>query len=90
MGDHSRVGRGCCINKYYKSQKRRNGASIMCFWGLKKIYFKYGILDPDFESGSRRPLNLDPDPKHGLKNAGFGILYYKKSRNVRTRIQNPD
>ena len=27
-----------------KSQKRRNGASITCFWGPKTIFFKHDIL----------------------------------------------
>ena len=40
MGDHhSRVGRADAVaTNTVKSQKRRNGASIMCFWGQKKSF----------------------------------------------------
>ena len=70
VGDHySMVGRGCCIaTNTVKSQKRRNRASVICFWGKKIYIYIYRKQSPKQVLGNEVLLSAPRPPLHvGVK-----------------------
>jgi hypothetical protein len=68
--------------------------TIICFFSafLPLIELFSELLDPDPDSecgsGSRRPLNADPDPKQWVPGTGTGTEISKVKTNKKKKLRN--